>query len=591
MRNSIQDFSLANPIYIGATITAWTVSGGVKTATKATLYAGATGTATLRNPQNLDSDGKFQQPVYVDESVIITVSGLSIGDHDTGIINSVLAADSVAEVLTDLAATTAGKGTDMIGFNGGLTGEVDTVVSDTVRTIVSVQRFGAVGDGVTSDTAAIALANASGAMRIYFPCADGEEYVLDANVAIPRGVKWMGDSIDQGGILVKTSLADIVYITMTGYTGIQDLDIHGDDATSGTLVEATGGTYTFTGHLRYSNVRFSTAKVGTKINSIFDITFDECEWLACKKGVDASPLTNGGDNGYINLVKFFGGYFASNVDYDFYANPAVRISNLSFDGTDFDPGPGTAKIYLYTAQPVSFRNTYFEGNNTIPAILSDISVISMEDCYLNGTGGVKANAATAAQLYMRRVRTGSATDIIDYPSSNHVVRLLDVTLPAASNVFSATNQTSRYWDNATVNGTLYEVRRASSNTHVPVLSGAGTAGTPTYSNQTFRQTVIGNQCFFSGRVSITAIGGMVGALRISLPFTSNNTANTFYVCGLSTTGVTPSAGKTYFYGRIAANSAQMELFQDGNAAGATAILDTNIAAATSFFFSGCCEIA
>ena len=77
---------LANRAYIAATLTLFTVDGNaVKTTTKAKLYDNLTGTAELANPQTLDSDGKLEQAVYVEEAVISTVSGLSIADHDTGI--------------------------------------------------------------------------------------------------------------------------------------------------------------------------------------------------------------------------------------------------------------------------------------------------------------------------------------------------------------------------------------------------------------------------------------------------------------------------------------------------------------------------
>lgn len=87
MRTAIKDFALANRLYAGATVTFYTVSGGAKTATKATLYVGATGSSTLGNPQVLGSDGKLRRAVYVDVPTIATVSGLTVPDHDTGIIN------------------------------------------------------------------------------------------------------------------------------------------------------------------------------------------------------------------------------------------------------------------------------------------------------------------------------------------------------------------------------------------------------------------------------------------------------------------------------------------------------------------------
>ncbi len=138
MRNSIQDFSLANPIYAGATVSFYTVSAGVKTTTLATLYSGLTGTTTLTNPQSLDSDGKFQQPVYIDAPVIADVSGLTIADHDTGIIQAVLSAGSLADVLTSLAEP---SGSSLVGFIQPDTGAVERTVQDKLRDLLSVADY------------------------------------------------------------------------------------------------------------------------------------------------------------------------------------------------------------------------------------------------------------------------------------------------------------------------------------------------------------------------------------------------------------------------------------------------------------------
>mgnify|MGYP001574175642 CR=1 FL=1 len=89
-RASIQDFALANPVYAGATVTVYRVTAGVKTAIKITLYDSLTGAGTLLNPQTLDSNGKLIQAVYIDEDWIATVSGLTIADHDTGIVSNLI---------------------------------------------------------------------------------------------------------------------------------------------------------------------------------------------------------------------------------------------------------------------------------------------------------------------------------------------------------------------------------------------------------------------------------------------------------------------------------------------------------------------
>ena len=110
-RYNINDFALANPAYVGATVSFWTVSGGAKTATLATLYAASTGSTTLSNPRTLDSDGKFSVPVYVEVPTIATVSGLTVADHDTGIMGlaEVAAAASAAASAASAAVALVSK--------------------------------------------------------------------------------------------------------------------------------------------------------------------------------------------------------------------------------------------------------------------------------------------------------------------------------------------------------------------------------------------------------------------------------------------------------------------------------------------------
>ena len=86
-RTAIQDFATSNKLYVNAEVSFYTVSGGTKTTTLATLYTSLTGTTKAANPQTLDSSGKFTAPVYNEVDVIGVVAGLgNTPDHDTGII-------------------------------------------------------------------------------------------------------------------------------------------------------------------------------------------------------------------------------------------------------------------------------------------------------------------------------------------------------------------------------------------------------------------------------------------------------------------------------------------------------------------------
>ena len=132
------------------------------------------------------------------------------------------------------------------------------------------------------------------------------------------------------------------------------------------------------------------------------------------------------------------------------------------------------------------------------------------------------------------------------------------------------------------------------NSWTPTIYGAGTAGTPTYSVQTGSYSLIGKICKFDCRVDITAKTGMVGSVRVSLPFTSANTVNgvqnNIELCVMVAAGITVSGGSTYFAGSIPPNVNYVSLGQFGS----TNELDVDsadIAAATSVNLSGSYVIA
>lgn len=86
-RTAILLFSTVNPLYAAATVSVFEVDdAGETTTTLATLYSDPTGTGTLANPQQLDGNGKWRRPVYIDHNVDIYVSGNGFPAHTTGLI-------------------------------------------------------------------------------------------------------------------------------------------------------------------------------------------------------------------------------------------------------------------------------------------------------------------------------------------------------------------------------------------------------------------------------------------------------------------------------------------------------------------------
>lgn len=182
-RYNINDFALANPAYVGATVSFWTVSGGAKTATLATLYAASTGSTTLTNPRTLDSDGKFSVPVYVEVPTIATVSGLTIPDHDTGIMGlaegsasasataaaasaAAAAASEDAAAASEIAAAASASSISLpLAINQGGTASTTAAAARAaigVSQLSSIQH-GTTGDGTADDMAEITAAVAAAA--------------------------------------------------------------------------------------------------------------------------------------------------------------------------------------------------------------------------------------------------------------------------------------------------------------------------------------------------------------------------------------------------------------------------------------------
>ncbi len=315
-------------------------------------------------------------------------------------------------------------------------------IAEKLGDFVSVKDFGAVGNGTTDDTAAIVAAYASGAGAVYFPTGT---YPLNAAIAVPAGVLTYGEGYKKSIIKCRNDLTDRVFFTLNGDTEIKDIAISGTIPAVGTGVLFSGGTYTFSGHGKINKASIYFFAKGVDVNSWFDLVIDQTQIWSCTIGLNATPPTNGGNNGYVNCLYVTKSYFRANGTYDVYFNAAVRISNANFTDTIFDPGASIASVYLRTVNPITFTNCYFESSAT-DAVNCSLVAASFNECYFPQSDVVTCTASNN-QLAFNNCR-----NLVVF--ANNILNNVQISNTVGATVTSATGTPLNYI-NSTVNGTYY----------------------------------------------------------------------------------------------------------------------------------------
>lgn len=155
------------------------------TSTAQATYSDSNGATLQSNPIVLDSGGRVPNEIWLISDlsytfVLKTSTGTLIGSWDniTGICAS-----------TTLSALGASAGSVLIGFLGAGAGAAATTVQAKLRQTINVKDFGAVGDGVSDDTAAIqkAVTYAFGAGCKIEIDGNGGEYTISTPIIYPAG--------------------------------------------------------------------------------------------------------------------------------------------------------------------------------------------------------------------------------------------------------------------------------------------------------------------------------------------------------------------------------------------------------------------
>jgi hypothetical protein len=240
VRDKNSDLVIYSPVGYGVSIPArllvllWfriTLGDGVTTA------FGMGASPSSENATNVFIDG-----VYQNKSTY-SISGSTLTFSEAPPLYSAI------EIVSNQTAIVGGTDAGLVTYNEGGLGAVTRTVQSRLRDFVSVKDFGAVGDGVTDDTAAIQAALDSGAKLILLPRGD---YKITSTLTIPTSVILRGDGINNTQISndSNTFAFTLTNCIGSGIEGIYIYSVGTDGAEKGILIEQSA-----TGNSRHNFVR------------------------------------------------------------------------------------------------------------------------------------------------------------------------------------------------------------------------------------------------------------------------------------------------------------------------------------------------
>jgi hypothetical protein len=230
---------------------------------------------STKNATNVYIDGVYQSKDNYD------VSGSTLTFSTAPPLNSAI------EVVTQESSIIGGASSQQITYNQGGAGSVTRTVQSRLRDFVSVKDFGAVGDGVTDDTAAIqaALTAASGG-TVYFPSGT---YYITSGLTLTNATKFAGENYHWpgSGHSIIRGADNITFFDLSAEVQGVIFDGIGFEGTGCTVVNAVGY---YAASWQFLNCSFDTSLAKGLNGEFIGTLLDYCFFGVVRSGLPAAAV-------------------------------------------------------------------------------------------------------------------------------------------------------------------------------------------------------------------------------------------------------------------------------------------------------------
>jgi len=331
----------------------------------------------IKNNTQVYIDGVYQ------EKATYSISGTTLTFSEAPPLNSGI--EIVVTRTLDFSADDAAN----IGYTQGSTGSTNRTVLAKLQESVSVKDFGAVGDGVTDDTAAIqaaidAVQNAGGG-SLFFPSGTYNVTGLDTTDTSNPDLTLYGENTASSIISMTASSGTALRLRPDNII-MRDIRVKGpaSGTANGIYLKDTSGSgpknsafynvgvYDFTGGVGLINDGFA--------NQFFNLVINNCD-IGYR------------DDGSGGSTSIYGGFISGNATYGIQIDGTLRHMLLSSVNIETNPTGFFAGASTAAPNQLVFESCHFEGNTDRDVRLgSGTSDVLFDHCRLGGTNSFTAQS-------------------------------------------------------------------------------------------------------------------------------------------------------------------------------------------------------